>query len=142
MDNKEGRVSDKTNKLLWVKKGMLKPMSLKDAEKYAITSNDADKTGWRLPTLAELKSLMTSEKVANVSGKNAWINPVFDDEHGHHYWTTTNCEEVTEIEDRYQKKNCLQGQSAVWLVHFNIGALFWHHTDSTLYNIWLVQNLK
>jgi len=141
VDNGDGTITDKVNHLLWIKKGLLKPMSLKEAEAFADSFILGDKMGWRLPTLPELKTLLYRERTHNSSGKKAWINPVFDDGKGHHYWTTTTCQEVTSIEDRYQKKICREGDSAVWLIHFNIGAIFWHHITSKIYDIWLVSSL-
>ena len=142
LDNGDGTITDKVNKLLWIKNGLPgKGMSFNDALKMASGSNAANKIGWRLPTLSELKTLLYQERVKNASGKKAWINPVFDDGRGTHYWTTTTCEEVTFMEDRYQKKICREGSSAVWLLHFNIGAIFWQFTTKPIYHVWLVQNL-
>lgn len=140
IDNGDGTITDQTNKLMWIKKGILKKSDLKEANEYARSAKVADKTGWRLPTLPELKTLLSSERVVNSSGKKAWINPLFDDEEGHYYWTTTTCTEVSAIEDRYQKKICQQADKAAWLVHFNINAVFWHHITTKNYYIWLVRN--
>jgi len=147
IDNGDGTISDIQNHLLWAKAGVLKDgklvkSSLKEAKRIALSSEVAGKSGWRLPTLPELKTLTTEEKIENVSGKKAWINPLFDDGRGHYYWTTTTCSEVSFIEDRYQKKICQQGDEAVWLVHFNINAIFWHHSKAENYHIWLVQNIE
>jgi hypothetical protein len=142
VDNKDGTITDTVNKLLWLKQGILKKHSLNDAKKYALTSADAGKNGWRLPTLPELKTLLYKERTINSSGKKAWIHPLFDDGEGHYYWTTTTCDQVSAIEDRYQKKICHEGERASWLVHFNINAVFWHFVDSENYFVWLVQNVK
>ncbi|PIR01025.1 MAG: hypothetical protein COV66_04155 [Nitrospinae bacterium CG11_big_fil_rev_8_21_14_0_20_45_15] len=147
IDNGDGTISDTKNHLLWAKAGVLKDgklikASLKEAKRIALSSEIAGKGGWRLPTLSELQTLTTEERIENVSGKKAWINPVFDDGRGHYYWTTTTCAEVSFIEDRYQKKICQQGEEAVWLIHFNINAVFWHHSTAENYHIWLVQNIE
>lgn len=142
VDNGDGTISDTVNKLLWTKKGIQKKYALKDAKKFASTAKQAGKTGWRLPTLSELRTLIYHERVVNASGKKAWINPIFDDGRGHYYWTTTMCSEISIIEDRYQKKVCKQGDQAAWLVHFNINAVFWHYTKTEGYYPWLVQNLE
>ena len=142
VDNGDGTITDKANKLLWMKTGIKeKTANFNDAKKIASSSNAANKTGWRLPTLPELKTLLYHERVKNDSGKKAWVNPIFNDGRGMHYWTSTSCAEVTYIKDRYQKKICQEGTSAVWLVHFNIGAIFWQFTQKPIYHIWLVQNL-
>lgn len=148
IDNKDGTISDVKNNLLWsktgvMKKGRLVKTSLKDARRVALAAEIAGKSGWRLPTLAELKTLIYKERTANTSGKKAWINPVFDDGRGHYYWSTTTCSEVSYVIDgKYGKKICQQGDQAVWLVHFNINAIFWHHSKAENYHVWLVQELK
>ncbi len=143
VDNGDGTVTDTVNKLLWLKKGMRdKKLKFKDARARANLAEKAGRTGWRLPTLPELKTLVYEERVVNASGKKAWINPLFDDGLGHYYWTTTTCAEVSYIVDRYQKKICQEGDKAAWLVHFNINAVFWFHTDLEKPYIWLVQNLE
>jgi len=142
VDNKNGTVTDTVNKLTWAKKGDLKKYSLKLAKEFAAASDVDGTTGWRLPTLPELKTLMYRERVKNVSGKKSWVYPIFDDGRGHYYWTTTTCEEVSVITDRYQKKLCQQGDQGAWLVHFNIGAVFWHHVTAQKYHAWLVKEAK
>jgi len=142
VDNKNGTVTDTVNKLMWSKKGNLKKLSLKMAKEHALGAEVDGTTGWRLPTLPELKTLMYKERVKNVSGQKSWIHPLFDDGRGHYYWTTTTCEEVSVITDRYQKKLCQQGEQGAWLVHFNIGAVFWHHVTAEKYHAWLVKEAK
>ena len=68
-------------------------------------------------------------------------NPRLGDGRGHYYWTTTTCDQVSVITDRYQEKICQQGDTAAWLVHFNINAVLWFHTTQEKPNIWLVQSL-
>ena len=142
VDNKNGTVTDTVNKLTWAKKGDLKKYSLKLAKEFAAGSDVDGTTGWRLPTLPELKTLMYKERVKNVSGQKSWVYPLFDDGRGHYYWTTTTCEEISVITDRYQKKLCQQGDQGAWLVHFNIGAVFWHHVTAEKYHAWLVKEAK
>ncbi len=142
IDNKDGTITDTVNKLIWAKKGHLKKYSLKRAMDYAVGADIEGNSGWRLPTLPEIKTLMYKERVKNVSGKKSWIHPLFDDGRGHYYWSTTTCEEVSVITDRYQKKLCQQGDQGAWLVHFNIGAVFWHHVTAEKYYAWLVKEAK
>lgn len=142
VDNKNGTITDTVNKLKWAKKGILNKYSLKMAKEAAFGADVDGTTGWRLPTLPELKTLMYKERVKNVSGQKSWIHPLFDDGRGHYYWTTTTCEEVSVITDRYQKKLCQQGEQGAWLVHFNIGAIFWHHVTAEKYHAWLVKEIK
>ena len=142
IDNGDGTVKDTVNKLRWIKKGITNKLKLKDAQAFAQAETFAGSSDWRLPTLPELKTLVYEKRVINASGKKAWINPIFDDGLGHYYWTTTTCDELSAIEDRYQKKICQQGKSAAWLIHFNINAIFWFQTSEEKPHSWLVQNLK
>jgi hypothetical protein len=142
VDNGDGTVTDTVNKLRWIQKGVVKKLSLKDAMAYAEAETFAGSSDWRLPALSELKTLIYPERIINASGKKAWINPVFDDGLGHYYWTTTTCDQLSSIEDRYQKKTCQQGESAAWLVHFNINAVFWFQASEERPNSWLVQSLE
>lgn len=142
VDNGDGTVTDTVNKLRWIKKGITNKLKLKDAQAFAQAETFAGSSDWRLPTLPELKTLVYEKRIINASGKKAWINPIFDDGLGHYYWTTTTCDELSAIEDRYQKKICQQGKSAAWLIHFNINAIFWFQTSEEKPHSWLVQNLK
>ena len=143
VDNGDGTITDSVNKLLWLKKGMSdKKFKLKDAKAAANMAEEAGRGGWRLPTLPELKTLLYDERVINVSGKKAWINPLFDDGLGHYYWTTTTCDQVSVIRDRYQEKICQEGDKGAWFVHFNINAVGWFHTNLERPFVWLVQDLK
>lgn len=141
VENGDGTVKDTVNNLTWVKAGIRdQKYSLQEAEELALTSQLAGKTGWRLPTLPELKTLLYNDRVTNASGQKAWVNPIFDDGRGHYYWTSTTCEKISVIKDRYQEKLCQQGEQGAWLIHFNIGAIFWHHTSAKNYYVWLVRN--
>ena len=142
VDNGDETVTDTANKLRWIKKGVINKLSLKDSKAFAEAETFAGSSDWRLPTLPELKTLLYPERIVNVSGKKAWINPIFDDGLGHYYWTTTTCDQLSVIKDRYQKKICQQGEGAAWLVHFNINAIFWFHTNQERPHSWLVQNIQ
>ncbi|HIF03112.1 MAG TPA: DUF1566 domain-containing protein [Nitrospinaceae bacterium] len=147
VDNGDGTITDTTNKLVWMrtgehdKQGKLNKVKLKIAKKLAAASSHAGLSNWRIPSLPEFKTLFFSKRVHNAGGKKAWINPVFDDGVGHYYWTSTTCDQVSVITDRYQKKICQQGELGAWLVHFNINAVFWHHKSED-YHVWLVADLK
>ena len=142
VDNGDGTVTDTVNKLRWIQKGIVKKLSLKDAMAYAEAETFAGSSNWRLPALSELKTLVYPKRIINASGKKAWINPIFDDGLGHYYWSTTTCDQLSAIEDRYQKKICQQGAGAAWLVHFNINAIFWFQNSEEKPHSWLVQNLE
>ena len=148
VDNGDGTVTDTANKLVWMKtgehdkQGKLNKVKLKIAKKIAAAASTAGLTNWRIPSLPEFKTLFVSKRVLNAGGKKAWINPIFDDGLGHYYRTTTTCDELSSIKDRYQKKICQQGKEAAWLVHFNINAIFWFQTSEEKPHSWLVQNLR
>ena len=125
-----------------VTSGKRNKLKLKDAKAFAESETFAGSSDWRLPALPELKTLLYTERILNASGKKAWIHPIFDDGLGHYYWTTTTCDQLSIIEDRYQKKICQQGKEATWLVHFNINAIFWFHTNQERPHTWLVQNVE
>ncbi len=147
IDNGNGTITDTVNKLVWMKKGehdkegKLNKVKLKIAKKLAAASSAAGRSNWRIPSLPEFKTLFFPKRILNAGGKKAWINPIFDDGLGHYYWTSTTCDQVSVITDRYQKKICQQGETAAWLVHFNINAIFWHHKSED-YHVWLVADLK
>ena len=146
IDNGDETITDKVNKLRWIKKGTETRLSLKDALAFASSENFAGSSEWRLPTLPELRTLLYPEKIINASGKRAWINPVFDNSRAHYYWTSTKCDEVSFIEENYQgkhqKKTCQRGEAANWLVLFKVGTTVWFLTKDAKHHIWLVQNHK
>ncbi|NIQ01105.1 MAG: DUF1566 domain-containing protein [Nitrospinaceae bacterium] len=142
VDNKNGTVTDTVNKLVWAQKGYQKKHSLKTARDFAAGWEISGITGWRLPTLSELATLMQKTRVKNVSGEKSYIDELFDDGTGHYYWTATTCDQVSVVTDRIQKKLCQQGTNGAWLVHFNMGAFFWHFVTAERYFVWPVKDLE
>jgi len=140
--NGDGTVLDTKNNLVWMKSGDNEKLSLKDAMEHALNSEAAGKTGWRVPTLRELSSLLQNERVENAGGKTGWVHPLFDDTGEYYYWTTTTCEDITVITDRYQEKICQQGPGGAWLVNFKAGAIIWHFVESKKFYVWLVRDGK
>ena len=146
VDNGDGTITDKVNKLRWLKKGIDKRLTLKDAHGFANSESFAGSSDWRLPTLPELRSLLSPEKVVNASGKRSWINPIFDHYRAHYFWTSTTCDQVSYIEEIYQgkhqRKTCQKGDSAAWLVLFKVGSTLWFLTKDAKHRMWLVQNIQ
>ena len=146
VDNGDKTITDKVNKLRWLKKGIDKRFTLKDAHAFANSESFAGSSEWRLPTLPELQTLLSPEKVVNASGKKSWINPIFNHSRAHYYWTSTTCDQVSHIEEIYQgkhqKKTCQKGGSAAWLVLFKVGSSLWFLTKDAKHHVWLVQNIK
>ena len=140
VDNGDGTITDANNKLIWHKSGIYKKFSLRKAKAYAATAKEGGVGGWRVPTLPELKTLLQTKKILNATGKKAWIHPLFTDDGDYYYWTTTTCDDISFIVDRYQKKICHQGEGGAWLVHFKIGAIIWHFVKSENFYVWLVKN--
>ena len=144
VDNGDETITDKVNKLRWLKKGTEKRLSLKDALGFASSESFAGSSDWRLPTLPELRTLLYPEKIVNASGKKAWINPAFYNKRANYYWTSTKCDEVSFIEENYQgkhqKKTCQRGDAANWLVLFKVGTTVWFLTKDVKHHIWLVQD--
>ena len=98
VDNGDETITDKVNNLRWHKKGTDQRLTLKDAKGFANNENFAGSSEWRLPTLPELQTLLSPEKVVNASGKKSWINPIFDHSKAHYFWTTTTCDQVSVME--------------------------------------------
>ena len=146
VDNGDETIADTVNKLRWIKKGVDKRMKLKEAFAYAESESFAESSDWRLPTLPELQTLLSPEKVINASGKKSWINPIFDHSRAHYYWTSTKCDKVSFIEEifqgKLQKKVCHKGESAAWLVLFKVGSSLWFLTKEAKHHVWLVQSVE
>ncbi len=140
--NEDGTITDTANKLIWMQSGVNDKFSLKLAEEYAINSEDAGVSGWRIPTLPELSSLLQDKRAEHAGGKSSWVHPLFNDTGEYYYWTTTSCEEVSMIHDRYQEKTCPQGPRAAWLLNFKAGAIIWHFVDSKKFYAWLVRDAE
>ena len=72
-------VVDETNKLMWQKAGSSFPMNWRNAKSYIEKINTegfAEYTDWRLPTIAELMTLLTKLP----TGGDHCIEPIFDQE--------------------------------------------------------------
>lgn len=146
IDNGDETITDTVNKLRWHKKGINNKMKWKDAPTFAEAASFAGSDDWRLPTLPELQTLLSPEKIVNASGKRSWINPIFDHSLAHYYWTSTTCDKVSFIEeifqDKLQKKSCHKGKSAAWLVLFKVGSSLWFLTKEAEHHVWMVQSLE
>jgi hypothetical protein len=146
LDNGDGTITDKVNNLRWAKKGSEERLTLKDSKAFANNESFAGSSDWRLPTLPELQTLLSAEKVVNASGRKSWINPIFDHSKAHYFWTSTTCDQVSAIEEIYQgkhqKKTCQKGKSAAWLVLFKVGSTLWFLTKDAKHRVWLVQNIQ
>jgi len=76
-DNRDGTITDHATGLMWQKSGSPKWIDIKDIPAYIEKLNRDRVDGysdWRLPTVDELKTLLTPEKQSN----NLYINPIFD----------------------------------------------------------------
>ena len=92
--------------------------------------------------MPELKSLMSVTRVRSESGKRSFLQVPFDDGvQWNQYWTTTDCNSVNFIADKYGKKYCQEGESSAWFVNFKLGAIGWNF-KSSVNQIWLVKSFS
>jgi len=76
-DNGNGTITDYAKDLMWQKSGSPNALNYENANAYVEMLNHegfAGHSDWRLPTLIELKSLLTQEQQSN----GMFINPIFD----------------------------------------------------------------
>jgi len=110
-DNKDGTITDYATGLMWQKSGSPDWVYLKDLPAY-IEKLNRDKfagySDWRLPTVDELKSLITENKQSN----NLYINPIFDKKQ-RWCWTSDN-----------------RASGGAWYVDFFYGNVYWYYDDN------------
>ena len=70
VDNGDGTITDKVNKLRWLKKGIDKRLSLKDAYGYASSESFAGSSEWRLPTYLNSDHFFPLKKLSMQAVKN------------------------------------------------------------------------
>jgi len=76
-DNGDGTITDRATGLMWQKSGSPNYIYLKDVPAYIEELNSerfAGYSDWRLPTVDELKSLLTPKEMNG----DLYINPIFD----------------------------------------------------------------
>jgi hypothetical protein len=106
MDNADGTVTDHSTDLMWQQAGSASFLTFKDAEHYIRNLNQSIYAGysdWRLPTIEELASLITSTK----SAQNLHINHIFSNTQ-RYCWSA-------------DKKNARNA----WYATFHSGGIFW-----------------
>jgi hypothetical protein len=109
-DNGDGTITDRTTGLIWQKSGSDKYMPYKDATSYIDGLNSGKFAGysdWRLPTVDELRSLLTPEKQSN----GLYISPIFDK---NQLWCWTSDQRAS---------------GGAWSVYFGNGVVSWHYLD-------------
>ncbi len=91
-DNGDGTVTDKEQKVTWVKdptalKGFENTMTWEEAkDKCENLSFAGYNSGWRMPTVEELRSIVDYTR-----HDPAWNTDVFAGKHNDWYWTKTEC---------------------------------------------------
>ena len=113
-DNGDETISDDATGLMWQKSGSPNRMTNKDAPAYIEKLNREKFAGygdWRLPTVDELKSLLTKQKQSN----GLYINPIFDKTQ-HWCWTSDQC-----------------ASGGAWYVYFNLGFVYRDNLDYGYY---------
>ena len=106
-DNGDGTITDNATGLMWQKSGSDKLLVYKDAEAYIDELNRRKFAGygdWRLPTVDELKSLITKEKQSN----DLYISPIFEKKNYNWFWSSDK-----------------RASGGVWNVHFSYGDVNW-----------------
>lgn len=85
-DNWDGTITDRATGLMWQKSGSPDDMLYNDVPTYIDRLNREKFAGhndWRLPTIDELKSLLTPDEQSN----DCYINPIFGNVRG--WWWTS-----------------------------------------------------
>jgi hypothetical protein len=106
-ENREKVIFDHATGLMWQKSGS-DWIAYKAAQAYIKKLNDqkfAGYTGWRLPTIPELMSLLEPEQQSN----NLYINPIFDSTQSW-CWSADLVAGLAEL---------------AWRVYFNSGVVYW-----------------
>jgi len=88
-DNGDDTITDHATGLMWQKSGSDKRLTYKKVKAYIQEINSRNFAGysdWRLPTVDELKSLLTPEKQSN----DMYIDPIFDEKQWW-CWTSDTC---------------------------------------------------
>jgi len=114
-DNSDGTITDHTTGLMWQKSGSDKYLTYKNAKTYINELNNNKVAGysdWRLPTVDELKSLLTSDKQSN----DLYIDPIFEKEDYNWFWSSDGCT-----------------SGGAWVVFFSIGDIRWVSLRDNLY---------
>jgi hypothetical protein len=83
-DNGDGTITDRATGLMWQKSGSDKTLTYEEAKAYVEKLKLAGYSDWRLPTVDELKSLLTQEKQSN----DLYINPIFEKKQYNWFWTS------------------------------------------------------
>jgi len=110
-DNEDGTITDHATGLMWQKSGSDNFINYENSKVYIGEINRKKFAGysdWRLPTVDELKSLLTSDKQSN----DLYINPIFD---------KTQC--VCWTSDQ-------RGPGSAWIVYFIDGLVYWSNSNN------------
>ena len=106
-DNGDGTISDRATGLMWQKSGSPNQMLYKNAPAYIEKLNRegfAGHSDWRLPTVDELKSLLTPKEMNG----DLYIDPIFDKTQ-RWCWTSDN-----------------RASDGAWYVYFVNGYVYWY----------------
>jgi len=103
-------ITDRATGLMWQKSGSSDYMNYEKAKAYIEELNSKKFAGysdWRLPTVDELKSLLTPETQSN----GLYINPIFDKNQSW-CWSSDN-----------------RASGVAWLVYFLNGLVYWYNVN-------------
>jgi hypothetical protein len=108
-DNGDGTITDHATGLMWQKSDSPDWLYIKDVPAYIEKLNSEKFAGfsdWRLPTVDELKSLITKEKQSD----DLYISPIFEKKGYNWFWTSDK-----------------RASGGAWYVDFDNGNVDWYN---------------
>jgi len=114
-NNGDGTITDLATGLMWEKSGSPDTIKYENAKSYVATLNQkrfAGHKGWRLPTVDELVSLLTPERM----NRDLYIDPIFDK-------AQSGCWTSDQLLDKTQILFWQRTSGRTWYVHFNFGSV-------------------
>ncbi|MBL0687090.1 MAG: DUF1566 domain-containing protein [Sulfurospirillum sp.] len=103
-DNNNSTITDNATTLMWQNEDYDKKDNWKDANDYCTDLNLSNKSDWRLPTIAELMSIVDLNKTNSPT-----IDDIFTNTDKHSYWSSTtdanNNNNAWLVDFRYNNKN-------------------------------------
>lgn len=128
-DNGDGTITDYATGLMWQKSGSLDYMSYEKAKAYVGMLNRDKFAGymdWRLPTVDELKSLLTQEK----QSKDLCIDPVLTGETVHY---ELYIDPIFDMTQEWCSTSDQKASDGAWNIYFYDGRVGWNYFHDNNY---------